>query len=104
MEDLIIQINLVGKINGPRIHTHTQSVRNPLTNKFVKIKFSDRGNQSCYKKTVISSEVVKGWSSDATPSFIPAKVWKRMTAQQRIEAHVNSFDEGYGVSYSFVEK
>lgn len=103
MGDLVIQINLPGKIKGPRVHTHTQSVRNPINNKFVKIKHSDRGYQSCYRKTTISSDVVRQWSSDAAPSFIPAKTWKKMTSQQRIEAHILSFDEGYGVSHSYVE-
>lgn len=103
MNDLVLIIKLGGKIGGPISHTHTQSVINPINNKYVKIKHTNRSYQECHKKTTISSEVVEHWASDATPSFISSKVWKRLTKEQRIQAHVLSFDEGYGVDYSYVE-
>ncbi len=103
MNDLILTIKLPGKIGGPVAHTHTQSVINPINNKYVKIKHTNRSYQECYKKTTIPSETLELWSSDTPPSFIPSKVWKKLTEEQRIEAYVLSFDEGYGVDYSFVE-
>lgn len=97
-KDIVIIVNLLGRINGSISHTGTQAIRG-YDRKTVSIKHTDRGNQECYKRIPISSDVVEFWVSGATPSFVPARDWRRLSRKQRLDAQVSRFDEGYGVSY-----
>ena len=103
MNNLIITVNLPGRILGPvKEQSHTQSVKDIVTNKFVKIVHTDRDYAKCYSKINIPSEIVKLWTEDVSPGNISPKNWNKLTKNQKIEMHVMSFDEGFGVSYSFV--
>ena len=102
MRDLIITVNLPGRISGPvKKHVHTQTVKNS-DGKDVKILHTDRSYTKCYSKVNISSEIVKLWTKDTPVGNISPKQWNRLTDDQKIKMHVQTFDKGFGVSYSFV--
>lgn len=97
-KDIVITVNLLGRIKGSVSHTGTQAIRRS-DRKTVEIFHTDRGDQECYKRIPVASEVVDFWVSGSAPSFLPARDWRRMTRKQKLDAHVSRFDEGYGVAY-----
>lgn len=99
--NIVITINLLGRINGSVSHTETQAVLDDSRKK-VTILHNDRGDQSCYKRTSIHSSIVQQWVFGPVPFFSTARDWKRLNQTQRIKAYVDRFDEGFGVSYELV--
>lgn len=106
---IIITVNLPGRLEGRVSHTETQTVRvqkqkpgqRPYwTNKT--ILHSDRKETTCYKRTRINEETVNDWVTGSAPFWIRPRDWTRLTRNQKIEAYVVRFDEGYGVSHEIV--
>jgi len=104
---ILLTINLLGRIGGCVKHTTKQVVTvdvTPMNHKqpeYItrKIKHTDRVATPCVKKLRISSEVVLGWQYGECPAWVKPTVWKSMNKKQRLESHLNRFDEGYGISY-----
>lgn len=102
MTNLIITVNLPGRISGPvKEHVHTQIVKDS-DGKDVKILHTDRSYTKCYSKINISSEIVEMWTKDVSVENMSPKQWNKLTKDQKIKMHVQTFDKGFGVSYSFV--
>lgn len=103
---ILITVNLLGKI-GPRVKHTTKQIYSadisPIGGKpeymTRKIEHTDRGNLSATREMNISPDVVRYWQSSECPSWSGPKTWKKLTSEQRIQAYVARFDEGYGVSY-----
>ena len=53
------------------------------------------------RKTAGQGDVVEQWMRGVTPGNINNRTWAKMTPDQKLEAHILTFDEGWGVSYSF---
>ena len=105
---IVIKVNLVGTINT-RIRKEPQRVgfRKGLNNdgKLVEmpIYHSDATVNEAYRRTNISSEVVEFWQSLAGNTVgISPSLWKKMTPIYRLNQHIKSFDEGFGVSYELI--
>jgi len=106
---LLITIYLKGKLSGPVSHTTKQIVKVDVSKKddkhpkwdTRKILHTDRTETLCYKKLVISEDIVNVWCSEC-PFWERQPSWKSMKSKQKIESYVNRFDEGYGVSYELL--
>lgn len=105
---ILLTVNLPGRVIGCVKHTTKQTVTVDVTPLGVrypemmtrKIKHSDREMSVCTRKLHISSEVVLGWQTGECPHWVKPTHWKTMNKKQRLESHVNRFDEGFGVSYA----
>lgn len=104
---ILLTINLQGRIGGCVKHTTKQIVTvdvTPVGSKHPeiisrKIKHTDRESVACVKKLRISQEVVDGWQNGEAPFWVKPYTWKGMNKKQRLEAYLNRFDEGFGISY-----
>lgn len=107
---VLLTINLKGSIGGPVAHTDKQNVtvdvspigssRPELMTR--RIVHNDRKEMTCYRKLNIEESVANGWATSDCPRWEKPIKWRQMTAQQKIESYLNSFNEGYGVSYEFI--
>ena len=109
--DILLTVNLLGSISGPVAHTtyqlHTVDIT-PLGSKFPKketrkILHTDRERVPCFRKTHLDSSIVNYYQSDEVPYWSKAAVWKTLSAEQRLKAHLDRFDEGYGIDYEAIE-
>lgn len=58
----------------------------------------------CVKKTKLNSQSVNYFIQKDNPvRGINKKHWEKMSERQRLEAHLNLFDEGFGISWSVIE-
>lgn len=104
---LILTINLLGNLSKRAAHTDKQTFSVNVTPLGVKkqvwltrkIKHTDRKPVECSKKLNVSNAAVSYWKSDNCPDWVDFKVWRKLNSEERIAAHVQRFDEGYGVSY-----
>lgn len=111
MSSIILTVNLKGAISGPTKHTTKQIVTvdvTPIGSKQTevvsrKIKHNDRVATECYKKINLSSEVVSDFQNGECPYWEKPHFWKTMNKKQRLESHLKRYDEGYGISYDFLE-
>lgn len=105
MEGIIVTTNLLGNLEGVIRHTETQKNVIYLSKGVVEknILHSDRNPTPCVRLTRISSEVASEWVSNEAPGWINPKKWKTMGKLQRIASYVNTFDEGFGVSFELVK-
>lgn len=109
--DIILTINLKGRIGGPQKHETYQTVtvdatpiksRNSvIINK--SILHTDREETTCVRKIKISSDVVRSYQSESAPHWVKNREWLRMSKNQRLLSHLSRFDEGYGYTYEFIE-
>jgi len=107
---VLLTINLRGAISGPVRHVDKQTMTvdvSPVGSKHVelmtkKIVHNDRPTLKCCKKLNLQQHVLDLWAVSECPRWAKPSFWKTLTSQQKIEAHLHSFDEGYGVSYEFV--
>ena len=107
---IIITINLQGRIGGSVAHTETQSMKvnvttDPKRPLFITkdILHNDRPEHTCYKRVRIQGEVVDSWVNGSSPSFVDAKVWRKLNRPiDKIKLYVATFDEGYGVEFEEV--
>lgn len=108
---ILLTINLKGVLTGKVKHTTTQEVKvniSPSTTKTILISstilHTDRTASICTKKTKISEEAVNAWTSNECPYWERPVQWRSMNTKQRLESHLNRFDEGYGISYELIEQ
>lgn len=107
---LLLTINLRGAVGGCVKHVDTQTVRidvapigakNPeyITKK---IKHNDRLSSICYKKINIEDDILRFWEKSTCPSWEKPSNWKLLNPRQKVESYLNTFDEGLGISYEFI--
>lgn len=102
---LTLIINLAGQIGPPLKHTTKQvfSANVSKTTKpeilIRKIKHTNRGTLPATRVMKISPAVVYSWKFGECPYWSDPKIWKKLSAKQRVEMHASRFDEGYGVSF-----
>lgn len=109
--DIILTINLKGRIKGPRKHETYQTVSvdaTPIKSRHPVIVTSnilhtDREEMRCIKRLKISSDVVKFYESEVSPYWVKHKDWIRLSKKQRLDLHLSKFDEGYGYTYEYIE-
>jgi hypothetical protein len=101
---IVITVNLLGRLNGPVTHTTNQSNTIQILSKDGKLNtvtsqilHTDRTTSRCVKQISISPSVVslilKGQNTKNS------KGHKKATDKEKILSFVQTFDEGYGVSY-----
>jgi hypothetical protein len=108
---ILLTVQLKGQIKGPEKHIDKQIVSvdvSPIGAKqpdFIhkKIKHNDRLSMECTRKTRISEEVVTNWENSECPFWEKPSHWKTMNKLQKITSYINRHDEGYGVSFDFVD-
>jgi hypothetical protein len=106
MSAMILTINLQGSIGGFEKHKSTQRVTIRLSDNEILTKeflHTNRKIMECKRVLNVSEEVVEFWSSDGCPDWEDPKRWKKMTASQRLYSHLDTFDEGFGFSFEFIE-
>jgi len=103
---LIIFINLPGQIGPMKKHDEKQTFSadvSPIGAKpeilTRKIKHVDRGTQTCMKQLKIAASTVDFWKYGDCPIWADPKIWKKLSPNQRVFAYVQTFDEGYGVTF-----
>lgn len=98
---VLVKVNLLGKIEGFVAHTHTQKYTTQLSHgvSSMTIKHSDRRPTPCSRNFTIPGHIVDDWVKGDCPSWERPHMWKKLSATNRIKSHVNSYDEGLGVSY-----
>lgn len=101
-----VTVNLLGNLTGNVKHTTTQVNTVVVLNKVIttEILHTDKTPTKCTRNFTISEEVTNSWVSGACPSWEEPRNWKNYSDVRRLTSYVNQFDEGYGVSYEFVEK
>ena len=93
---LIITVNLKGELCGQTEHINSQIVS--FEKRSVKIIHDNRKEQLCYKRIQITNDVLKYWLGEC-PKWEKQSRWKMLTNNQKIQSHVNKFDEGFGVKF-----
>ena len=107
MDSIIIKINLQGEISGRIAHTsrqkNTVSVGKDGEQVSRVIKHSDRQPSVSTRSCSIPGETVESWVKGDCPYWEEGRNWKKMSKVQKVISHVSRFDEGYGVSFDFLE-
>ena len=109
MNGVIININLKGRLEGSVKHVDTEKVRVNVSEigqkpfyKYVEINHTSRKDSPCVKKCSIDQDTVSFWTSDVVPVWSDQKTWKKLTKEQKLAKYVERFDEGYGVSFEYI--
>ena len=102
---ILITVNLAGQIGGPKKHKdyqrHTiETSEGPMTRS---IYHTDRDIMPASKRITVSGEVVTHWVSDICPDWESPNKWKRMSYAQRLTSYLYGFDEGFGVSFEYIQ-
>lgn len=95
---IIITVNLLGRIKPG---TYTGAPRKFISETGKETSHRDAVVGSCNRKINISREAVIAAQEDSKfpiNNVSPGR-WKKMLATERFIVFLNSFDEGYGVSY-----
>ena len=108
---LLLTIKLKGKISGPKKHTDRQVVTvnvTPIGARFPevmtkKILHTDRVETECSKKMRLSEELVHEFETSECPHWEKPTTWKNMSRSQRLLSHLKRYDEGYGISFDFID-
>ena len=111
MSSILLKVFLAGEISGPiksvDIQKNTVDVskigsKHPdwMTKK---ICHTDRVQTQCHRKMIINSDIVYSWAVSDCPRWEKPSVWKTKTPEQRIESHLSQYDEGFGISYEYLE-
>jgi len=108
---ILLTVHFKGQVKGSQKHVDKQIVSvdvSPIGAKqsdFIhkKIKHDDRSETECTRKTRISEDVVTAWEHSECPFWEKPSQWKSMNNIQRINSHVKRFDEGFGVSFDFID-
>jgi hypothetical protein len=104
-DDITIIAQLSGALNGCVKHTTEQVWSATITENHrpktisKKILHTDRSTSPCTRVTKVSVIVVSRWLTEPGATRIDLKTWKKLSDTQKIQAYVNLFDEGYGVSW-----
>jgi len=104
---IVISINLPGTIGHRSKHTTKQSYTvdvAPIGAKYPdlitrKILHTDPEVLPCSRKMHISPAVIQSWINESSPYWVKPQVWKKLNETQRIEAYIQTYDEGLGVTY-----
>lgn len=103
---ITIRINLLGKLGSLLKHTTKQNYSIKVTNEkgreeilTRKILHTDRQSTLAVREFHISPMVLNKWITDSCPYWVKPQLWKKFTKEQKIQAYVSSFDEGFGVTY-----
>lgn len=108
---VIINVKLKGAIKGCVAsvdkQTHYIKVPDPKNKKKTiscirKIIHTDRKETECIRSFTIVGEIVTSWIKEC-PSWEYLDKWKTMTKKQKIRSYIQSYDEGFGVSYESIE-
>ena len=108
VDSIIVKVNLSGVIGGPVEHTNRQRHTVALSEEFGGsmsrvIKHTDREQKECARVLQVPAKHVKSWlKDDSCPTWEKPGDWYRMSLVQRLQSHINSFDEGFGVSFEFL--
>ena len=111
MSSILLKVFLAGEISGPvesvDIQKSTVDV-SKIGSKHPdwvtkKICHTDRVSVPCHRKMIIDSDIVDGWTNSDCPRWEKPTVWKTKTPQQKIESHLSQYDEGFGISYEYLE-
>ena len=111
MSSILLKVFLAGEISGPvesvDIQKSTVDV-SKIGSKHPdwvtkKICHTDRVSVPCHRKMIIDSDIVDGWANSDCPRWEKPTVWKTKTPQQKIESHLSQYDEGFGISYEYLE-
>ncbi len=108
---LLLTVKLKGQVKGQEKHTDKQIVTvdvTPVGSKHPefmsrKIKHNDRSETECNRKIKISEDLVHEWENSECPHWEKPGTWKSMTKMQKLISHLKRFDEGYGISFDFIE-
>lgn len=109
--EILLTINLQGEIGGCVRSVDKQSVTVNATPQNSKVPLmvtktithTDRPESKCFKTLKIKSEVVDVWESSECPAWASPSLWKKLSKRQRVTAWIKRFDEGFGVSFSYIE-
>lgn len=103
---IVISVNLPGRLEGAIKHVSTQTYSVKVFTKEQKILtltkdilHTDRQPTKCSRKINITPSIVALWVRSECPYWMQPKFWKNFSKTEKIQAFVNRFDEGYGVSY-----
>ena len=110
MESILLKVHLKGQISGFQKHTDRKIVTvdvTPIGSKHPEtvsknILHTDRVSTECSRNTRISEDAVKNWASAECPFWEKPHVWKTLSRIKKIESFLKRFDEGYGISYEFI--
>ena len=115
MNGIILTINQAGRFSNPVSNTSSKEERSKIMcSPFEIIKgretitpkgnykssnnFTERAMTKCVKKVNISKEIVDIWLKEKNGN----KEFKKMKIEQQIAQVIQSFDEGYGVSFEML--
>lgn len=98
----------MGALKGPTTHRtkqkHTVKLSKEYGFKMTRtIIHDDRERVECSKKILIDSQIVYSWVSSEAPAWESQKRWSKYTNDKKISSYVDTFDEGYGVSFEYVQ-
>ena len=107
---IVITVNLLGGVGGCVKHTQKQEVKVDVSSVedkkplFItrKITHNDRERSICYRRVKIEESIVKIWENSDCPRWERPSNWKIYNKQKKVESFVKTFDEGFGVSYEFI--
>ena len=116
---IIITVHLNGAISGSvhsvdkQKHTiHLSGGKNYSGGPHTRtILHTDRTLQEAIRTFTISEHIVEGWLGEGCPSWVHLncshwerdKKWKKLSFKIRLKLYLESFNEGFGVSYKFIE-
>ena len=105
MDSILVTVNLEGEISGLVKHVSFQKHTVALDGGFTitkNIKHTDRLPTPCCRTFIVSSEHVKSWVKDGCPYWVENADWNKFSNFQKVREHVKRFDEGLGVSFTFL--
>lgn len=108
---ILLTVKLKGQVKGLQKHVDKQIISVDVSALGAKqpdyihkkVKHNDRSETDCTRKTRISEEVTTEWERSESPFWEKPSQWKTMSGVQRINSHVKRFDEGFGVSFDFID-
>ena len=108
---ILLTINLKGVLGAPV--SQKSLVKNsvnvaPIGSKSPEIetriiRHNNREVLPCVRKMTISEDIVNSWVKNECPFWEKKGSWATKNADARIASHLNRYDEGYGISFSFLE-
>ena len=109
---ILLTVKLKGKIGGPVKHTEKQNITvdiSPVGSKRPewssrKITHNDRSEQECCRKCMINENIVKSWENSECPYWEHPVAWKNFSEEKKVQSFLSRYDEGYGISYEYIEQ
>ena len=111
MSSILLKVNLKGALGSPVRSTDYQ--KNTVDVSKLESKYpdwmtrtichTDRPTSQCHRQMIIDASIVEDWMMSDCPRWEKPSVWKTKTSEQKIVSHLSQYDEGYGISYEFLE-